>query len=405
MAQLSLNEGGPGSQFAKVMSDISDLAPWLTEQAARVEASRRIPDDVAERLTECGLFRMTQPVQLGGLGLPPHEAWDIVFEAARACSSSAWVVGLVAANLMMLSRFSIEAQRDVFLCGKPAVVPMLTGGVGRNIQVDRTDGGLRLSGNWFYASGIDIASWVGLLINVPSEDGGIEEPYVVLVPKDNFAIDHESWHVLGMRGTGSKAISLPPTFVPAHRWMSWSVLQSEGSHPTSPNRGPLHKFPLNTVFAMSVLAPTLGVGSAVSEEFCRVVRSRITPGTLQNQLEDKPTQIEAAAGVATMTLMRDSLRADASSILDGITDGHLITTEVRAAARMKMALASRMALHSAQDMFAALGGSLLVSGSRIERLFRDVHAMSSHFLLQPNPIGEAYGRLLLGLPLPPNARL
>ncbi len=179
--------------------------------------------------------------------------------------------------------------------------------------------------------------------------------------------------------------------------MSWSVLQSEGSHPTSPNRGPLHKFPLNTVFAMSVLAPTLGVGSAVSEEFCRVVRSRITPGTLQNQLEDKPTQ--------TMTLMRDSLRADASSILDGITDGRLITTEVRAAARMKMALASRMALHSAQDMFAALGGSLLVSGSKIERLFRDVHAMSSHFLLQPNPIGEAYGRLLLGLPLPPNARL
>jgi hypothetical protein len=56
-------------------------------------------------------------------------------------------------------------------------------------------------------------------------------------------------------------------------------------------------------------------------------------------------------------------------------------------------------------MFAALGGSVLPTGTRIERLFRDVHAMSSHMLLQPDAIGESYGRLLLGLPLPPTARI
>ena len=38
-------------------------------------------------------------------------------------------------------------------------------------------------------------------------------------------------------------------------------------------------------------------------------------------------------------------------------------------------------------------------------LFRDIHAMSSHFLLQPEPIAEAYGRLLLGLELTPGTRL
>jgi hypothetical protein len=47
----------------------------------------------------------------------------------------------------------------------------------------------------------------------------------------------------------------------------------------------------------------------------------------------------------------------------------------------------------------------LPEGTRIERLFRDIHAMSSHFLLQPEPIAEAYGRLLLGLELAPGTRL
>lgn len=72
---------------------------------------------------------------------------------------------------------------------------------------------------------------------------------------------------------------------------------------------------------------------------------------------------------------------------------------------MRIALAARLALSAAQRMFSAMGGSLLPSDSRAERLFRDLHAMSSHLLLQPEIIGEAYGRLLLGLEIPPGARL
>jgi 3-hydroxy-9,10-secoandrosta-1,3,5(10)-triene-9,17-dione monooxygenase len=72
---------------------------------------------------------------------------------------------------------------------------------------------------------------------------------------------------------------------------------------------------------------------------------------------------------------------------------------------MKYALASRTALQACQRLFSSLGGSLLPAGTRIERQFRDLHAMCSHFLLQPEAIGEAYGRLMLGLELPPNARL
>ena len=54
----------------------------------------------------------------------------------------------------------------------------------------------------------------------------------------------------------------------------------------------------------------------------------------------------------------------------------------------------------------AMGGAhALFTMAPLERLFRDVHAMSTHMLLQPDAIGEVYGRLLLDLPLPPTARV
>ena len=381
------------------------LGGWLLGRATEIETAKRIPQDVVERLADADLFRMTQPPRFGGLGLPPREAWAAVFEVAKGCGSCAWIVGLNAANVLMLGKFSDHAQRDVFLGEKPAIVSMLTGGVGSGIEVKRIAGGVLLSGRWRYASGIDVASWAGVLVPLPSENGGAPEPHVVLVPQEAFLIDHASWNVLGMRGTGSKDIALKPTFVPEHRWFSWNRLQSGEKHPSCPNTELIYEYPLNSVFAMSILAPTIGVASAVAEEFCALVKTRINSGTQQRQLEDKVAQIEVASGEATMATMRRSLLDDADLVIKILEEGRPLTPDERAAIRMRLAVTSRLALEAAHKMFSAMGGSLLPTGSRAERLFRDLQAMSSHFLLQPDAIGEAYGRLLLGLDPPPGARL
>ena len=79
--------------------------------------------------------------------------------------------------------------------------------------------------------------------------------------------------------------------------------------------------------------------------------------------------------------------------------------EDRARLRIGTALAARTALAAADRAIAAVGGSLLPQGGPLERGFRDIHAMASHFLLQLDPSAEAYGRLLLDLPAPAGARL
>jgi alkylation response protein AidB-like acyl-CoA dehydrogenase len=404
---LAQRTAGPASIEAGpegVLDRTAALVPWLSEQAARIEETRRIPADVAERLFETGLFNLMRPQRFGGFGASPRYAWEATFNVASGCSSSAWLAGLTSANIIMLGKFSADAQREIFSPGVSPIVPMLTGGVGQDIKIEPAEAGVVLSGRWRYASGVDVSDWLGLLVNIPGS-GDVTGPHVVLVPQSEFTIDHDSWRVMGMRGTGSKNIALSKAFVPSHRFMSWAELQAGNKHPTCPNTEPVYEFPLNTANAMSVLAPTLGVASACSEECIRIMRSRISSGNQQAQINDKIAQVDAGGSAASMSLLRDFLINETAAIEERIGRAGVLTPEERGLSRTKVAIASRQALSSAQRLFAALGGSLLPEGTRIERLFRDIHAMSSHFLLQPEPISEAYGRLLLGLELAPGTRL
>jgi 3-hydroxy-9,10-secoandrosta-1,3,5(10)-triene-9,17-dione monooxygenase len=221
----------------------------------------------------------------------------------------------------------------------------------------------------------------------------------VLIPKGAFTIDHGSWNVIGMRGTGSKDIVLPETFVPDTHRADWNAMQAGHGDNGKPG------LPLNVLFAMSVLAPTLGAASLIASEVQALVSRRVSAGTKERQIHQQKSQIDVATGIATMHLLRTNLLADSDRLVETVRNGRAVDLETRALLRMKIALSSRLALATAQQLLADIGGSLLPQGTRIERTFRDIHAMSSHFLLQPDPIGEAFGRLSLGLDLPPSARL
>ena len=403
MAPVQAKREEDADPAAAVLARAEGTEQWLRGKAAEIEQRRSLPPEVIERLVDDGLFRITQPSRYGGLGLEPRAAWEATYAIARGCSSTAWILGLSSANVVMIGKFSDQAQRDVFLSGRPTIVSLLTGGVGSDIEVEHVEGGMLLSGRWRFASGIDVATWAGLLVPVPIDGQAVM--HVVLVPAHEFAVDHQSWNVLGMRGTGSKDISLTKTFVPAHRWMNWQVLQEGGRHPTCPHHGPISDAPLNAINAMSTLAPTLGVASAVAEEFRAIVKKKVSPAAQRVLVEDRVAQIEAATSEATLAILRRALLDDADLIVREAGRAGSVGLLERAAMRTRIAVASRLALQTAQRLFAGLGSSVLPTGTRIERLFRDVHAMSTHMLLQQEAIGELYGKLLLDLPLPPTARI
>lgn len=378
------------------------LIPALRARAAACEEAKRIPDETVQDLVGAGFFRITQPASAGGYAMSPSVLWAVAREIGRGCGSTAWVMSLLGLHPWLVGMFEPQAQDEVFAEGD-AIVPVLTGGVGRDLDVAAVPGGYAVSGLWRYASGIDIATWV--IAMVPIARDGEPEPHLILVPRHAFRIDHASWNVLGMRGTGSKDVRLERCFVPAHRTLSWLDAQ-RGVYPGSTiNREPTYRAPLNGLFAMSTAAAVVGVASGAVDHFVDSIRTRVVIGTGQRQIEDKAAHLEAGRCAAQVHMAFALLMRDVDEMIETAARGEAFTLDQRARYRIDAALISRTALAAADRMFNAVGGSLLPSGAPLERCFRDIHAMASHFLLQPEPAAELYGRVLLGLDLPQGARV
>jgi len=66
--------------------------PRIIAQRDRIEAARRLPEDVARELARAGFFRIFLPTAYGGLDLTPMAGIEILEELARADASVAWCV-------------------------------------------------------------------------------------------------------------------------------------------------------------------------------------------------------------------------------------------------------------------------------------------------------------------------
>jgi len=386
-----------------LIASARDLIPLLKEVGASHDSSKRISDDVARRLREAGFFRICQSVENGGYGMRPSVLWRVAREIARGDSATAWILSLAGLHPWMAGMFPIAAQDEVFRDGKDAVVIALTGNVGRGVDAVLDDGHYRITGKWTYASGIDVADWAAVLVEVPNQDGG-KEQRLLLVPQSSFRIDHDSWNVFGMQGTGSKDVYLSDERVPAYRTLKWLDLQRAQVPGTERNRGPMYRIPHTSLFVMSVAAPIVAVASGLLDIYIETVKKRIPAGLNSPQTEDRFSLAELGKAASRIDMAFDQLMHDVDEMWDQAVAGKEFSIEQRTRYRASGPTICDTALSASNDLVRNLGGSLLPLGP-VERYFRDLHSMAAHFLMQANPAAELYGRALLGMPLPPNARI
>src|SRR5262249_40855915 len=66
--------------------------PRILADRERIEAGRRLPEDLVRELAHAGFFRISLPAAYGGLDLTPMAAAEVFEEFARADASVAWCV-------------------------------------------------------------------------------------------------------------------------------------------------------------------------------------------------------------------------------------------------------------------------------------------------------------------------
>ncbi len=190
------------------------LVPVLKSRRAQTLAERNVPAETIQDFKDAGFFKILQPPRWGGYDVPYATVARITEELAKGCQESAWVYGVLGIHNGFLSGYSEQAQQEVW--GEDPST-LISSSYAPQLGADE-EGGMRISGRWSFSSGVDHADWA--LIGGISPERGVQG---LLVPKSDIEVV-DDWHVLGMRGTGSKTLVLDNVFIPDYRMFNFEAI-------------------------------------------------------------------------------------------------------------------------------------------------------------------------------------
>jgi alkylation response protein AidB-like acyl-CoA dehydrogenase len=372
-----------------VVSDrIVALVPEVRARRAEIEAARRLPADLAEALRRTEVFALTVPRDLGGAEADPATAMAAIEALATADGSTGWctMVGLgdnVAAGYM-----AEAGAREVF--ADPTLpVAGIAAPAGAAVRVD---GGVRVSGRWPFASGIDSARWVwaGCLVMVdgkPRQTENGPEILHVCMPVESLTL-HDTWHVSGLCGTGSKDFSAAEVFVPERH--TFALLDPRRHRPE-----PLYQMPPLGLFIYQLACVGLGIARAALDEFVGLAQSKPPSLYTEPVAARAATQVELARAEAALGAARAFLFGSVDAVWQRVNAGDAPTPRELALARVACTQAAETAAAVTRTVNSLGGGSSLYLASALQRHARDAEAITHHFGVAPFTWEQA-GRVLLG---------
>jgi indole-3-acetate monooxygenase len=212
---------------------------------------------------------------------------------------------------------------------------------------------------------------------------------LMLAPAEQFTI-HDTWHVMGLRGTGSHDIELDGVYIPAER--TASVL---GGSPLQP--GPLYAFPLFGLLALAIAAVSLGIARGALDDLIALAGGKVPTGGKRTLAERGTVQAEIARAEAAVRAAGALLDEAIGAAWERAVAGAGVDVEQRAALRLAATHATTVSTRATDTAYTLAGGSALYESSPLQRRVRDAHAATQHMLVAP-ATWELTGRVLLGMP-------
>jgi alkylation response protein AidB-like acyl-CoA dehydrogenase len=367
------------------------LGPRIREAADEIEAERRLPDALADALTEAKLLSLLTPEAYGGAEVDLVTAIRAVEQLGRADGSAGWLAtnsSYEAALLGWLAPETVAAMRadgEIRMAG--AIQPQGT--------AYEVDGGYRATGHWDFVSGIVHANWVSVGVFLLDAPGGAQLRYangdpvtrvLFMQPSEGRIVDH--WDTLGMRGTGSHDFVAEGAFVPAERTMRTDEPAHVG--------GPITQQPFRQTWGWSLHGGNaLGIARGALEDLHALAQhsaSKVTPSLLR----DRP-HVQRAVGEAEAIVRgaRASLLETAGAAWEAACLGSDELDARVGDAQLALVHAVHEAGRAVGVLYDAVGTPAIFRANRIERAWRDLNTMKHHVSTSRRHY-EAIGASLLG---------
>jgi alkylation response protein AidB-like acyl-CoA dehydrogenase len=368
------------------------LAPMIRTYADDTEDERALPKPLFDAIADAGLFLLAFPRSMGGgeIDLPTYI--QVIEEVGKADASTGWVLNQCAIFATYAARMPRDLARSIWVDTPRSVVANTPQA---NAQAVVVPGGYRVTGRQGFSTGCRNASWIASHAEVIENgkvrlDQGVPETRYLFVPVAEVEL-LDTWHVRGMRGTGTHHFAVNDVFVPAER----TVLSV-----TAPLRetGPLYQIPRTLAFASGDASVALGLARTCLTTFADLAGAK-TPRAMQALLRDQSMiQVTIGQAEANLRSARAFLTEAVRDIWNQVTSTGSPTLDQRATLRIATTHAIRVAAHIVDAMYHAAGATAVYEDHLLQRHFQDIHVITQHLQSRLSHY-ELVGRHWLGLPV------
>jgi alkylation response protein AidB-like acyl-CoA dehydrogenase len=213
-------------------------------------------------------------------------------------------------------------------------------------------------------------------------------PSVVAIGKEDLQIQ-DTWHTLGLRGTGSHDAVADEVFVPEARVLS--LFDGPGLD------RPLYRFPIFGFFALSIAAAALGNARAAIDDLVALAAGKVGQGSTRTLAERTPTQVSVAAAEASLRAARALYYEAIEAAWRAAQGDEPVSVALRNELRLAATHAVRTSAEVVRSMYDLGGGTAIYDDSPLQRRFRDAHTATAHFQVNEASL-QLPGRILLGQP-------
>jgi alkylation response protein AidB-like acyl-CoA dehydrogenase len=371
------------SRIAGYLNTIEKLGPLVDEHRASFDRDRKLPKAVFRALAGAGLFRLWLPAAMGGPELSPIEFMQVVEAASALDGSIGWIVAN-GGGMSRIAGYLPESVAREWFTDPCAFIVAATGAVGSARPVA---GGYRVTGRWPFGSGASHASRFMGLAAMADGSNTSQAPISCYFPPEHVTI-HDTWHVSGLRGTGSCDFEVNDAFVPVDHTHDLIA-----PVPTQP--GIIYRIPGLSIFPWSITGTSLGIASGVLAAFTKQATQGKT--RLGTRLQDREI-VQSAVGRAEAVIgaARAFLTQAMTELLAVLDDDRDRQMRARARLRIACAYAAESSTSIVQMLTTEAGASAIFESSHLERAGRDINAAVKHIAMSPQSYIVA-GRLTLSL--------
>jgi len=256
-------------------------------------------------------------------------------------------------------------------------------------------GGYRLTGRWPFSRGVDQSRWNMIGAVVQGDNAG--EMRMFVVPRADYEI-LDTWHAMGLRGTGSKDVEAKNVFVPEHRTIAVDSTKG-GAHPgDADNPGAIFRIPFFAALPHMLVGIPLGIAQGAYDTFVAGMRERVSRYSGKGLADMTAMQMRVAEAGACVDTARLVLRHHCESAQAIALRGEVPDLLAKAAWRRDGAFAAQLCGRAVDVIFNASGAGALYDGHPLQRAFRDLHAANQHISMIWEAQATTFGRVALGLP-------